>query len=209
MSKSIGNVINPVEYINSYSRDLLALYLFSAFPIGEDGDFDREQAILIYNAKLSNNLGNLLNRVIALSLKIGGKLDGSIDPVKKQANRELLQSVREGYDRANLKGVLDMAFAHADVLNLAMDQSKPWKMDIETEYESYIGILTTVASGLQAIAYALTPIFPEKMTEILVRLGVGEREFHYRDEEIVSLPDAFFIGEKGEPLYQRAELINA
>jgi len=70
MSKTIGNVINPVEYCEKYSRDMLVLYLFSAFPIGEDGDFSQEQAILMYNAKLSNNLGNLLNRFIALSLKL-------------------------------------------------------------------------------------------------------------------------------------------
>lgn len=70
MSKSIGNVINPVEYSEQYSRDMLMLYLFTAFPIGEDGDFSQEQAILTFNAKLSNNLGNLLNRSIALALKL-------------------------------------------------------------------------------------------------------------------------------------------
>ena len=70
MSKTIGNVIDPVEYIKEYSRDALLLYLFSAFPIGEDGDFDREQVLFLFNAKLSNNLGNLLNRFIALALKI-------------------------------------------------------------------------------------------------------------------------------------------
>lgn len=70
MSKTIGNVIDPVEYIETYSRDMLILYLFTAFPIGEDGDFDREQAILQYNAKLANNLGNLLNRSLTLALKL-------------------------------------------------------------------------------------------------------------------------------------------
>jgi methionyl-tRNA synthetase len=78
ISKTIGNVIDPVEYIRDYSRDMLVLYLFSAVSIGEDGDFDREQAILMFNAKLSNNLGNLLNRAIALALKIGGVIDGSV-----------------------------------------------------------------------------------------------------------------------------------
>jgi len=78
ISKSIGNVINPVDYIDEYSRDMLVLYLFTAFPIGEDGDFSREQAILTYNAKLSNNLGNLLNRAIALALKLGGRISGSV-----------------------------------------------------------------------------------------------------------------------------------
>ena len=71
MSKTIGNVIDPVAYIEEYSRDMLLLYLFTAFPIGEDGDFDRAQATLQFNAKLANNIGNLLNRFIALSLKLG------------------------------------------------------------------------------------------------------------------------------------------
>lgn len=74
ISKSLGNVISPEEYIEEYSRDMLLLYLFLTFPIGEDGDFDREQAILMYNAKLSNNIGNLLNRFIALSLKLDGHI---------------------------------------------------------------------------------------------------------------------------------------
>ena len=57
---------------------MLLLYLFMGFPIGEDGDFDREQAILMFNAKLSNNLGNLLNRFIALSLKLDGTIEGNV-----------------------------------------------------------------------------------------------------------------------------------
>ena len=56
--------------MEKYSRDTLLLYMFMGFPVGEDGDFDREQALLMYNAKLANNVGNLLNRFIALSLKL-------------------------------------------------------------------------------------------------------------------------------------------
>lgn len=77
MSKTIGNVIDPVEYSEKYSRDMLLLYLFTAFPLGEDGDFSREQAILTFNAKLANNLGNLLNRAITLTLKLDGKISGT------------------------------------------------------------------------------------------------------------------------------------
>ena len=78
ISKSLGNVISPSDYIAENSRDMLLLYLLNGFPIGEDGDFDREQALLMYNAKLSNNLGNLLNRAIALALKLDGRISGSV-----------------------------------------------------------------------------------------------------------------------------------
>jgi len=70
ISKSLGNVIDPVEFSEKYSKDLLTLYLLSSFNIGQDWDFDQKQAILTYNAKLANNLGNLVNRVVVLSLKL-------------------------------------------------------------------------------------------------------------------------------------------
>ena len=54
---------------------MLILYLFTAFPIGEDGDFSHAQAVLTYNAKLANNVGNLMNRMITLALKLGGKIE--------------------------------------------------------------------------------------------------------------------------------------
>jgi|TARA_Y100001960_G_C14697847_1_gene839947 methionyl-tRNA synthetase len=70
MSKSIGNVIEPIEYSEKYSKDLLTLYMLSAFSIGNDGDYDRKDAILNYNAKLANNFGNLLNRAVVLTMKL-------------------------------------------------------------------------------------------------------------------------------------------
>jgi methionyl-tRNA synthetase len=70
ISKSLGNVIDPVEFSTKYNKDMLVLYLLSTFNIGQDGDFDQKQAILTYNAKLANNLGNLVNRVVVLALKL-------------------------------------------------------------------------------------------------------------------------------------------
>ena len=70
ISKSLWNAIDPVEFSKEYSKDLLTLYLLSSFNIGQDWDFDQKQAILTYNAKLANNLGNLVNRVVVLSLKL-------------------------------------------------------------------------------------------------------------------------------------------
>lgn len=71
ISKSLWNVIDPVEFSANYSKDLLTLYLLTAFNIWQDWDFDQKQAVLMYNAKLANNLGNLVNRVVVLSLKLG------------------------------------------------------------------------------------------------------------------------------------------
>ena len=76
ISKSLGNVIDPVEFSGRFDngRDLLLNYLFSAFPIGQDGDFSEKEAILAFNNRLANTLGNLLNRFIVLSLVVDGNV---------------------------------------------------------------------------------------------------------------------------------------
>jgi len=56
MSKSLGNVIEPIAYSEEFNKELLRLYILSAFPIGNDGDYNRDDALKTYNAKLANNL---------------------------------------------------------------------------------------------------------------------------------------------------------
>jgi methionyl-tRNA synthetase len=70
MSKSIGNVVDPVAVVGEYGRDFLVNYLLGAFPIGNDGDFSMKEAKLMFNNRLANNIGNLLNRFLVLSLKL-------------------------------------------------------------------------------------------------------------------------------------------
>jgi len=118
---------------------MLVLYLFSAFPIGEDGDFSQEQAILMYNAKLSNNLGNLLNRFIALSLKLDGKINNENVKIEHQRERnyflpvEYTQKYLSQMAEFNLKGSIDYVFSLASNINGFVDETKPWKIDTSTE----------------------------------------------------------------------------
>ncbi len=86
MSKSLWNVIDPVEYSEIYSKDVLTLYLLSGFNIWYDWDFDNKQALFIYNAKLANNFGNLENRVVVLSLKNLMKIRVSLEEFKISGN---------------------------------------------------------------------------------------------------------------------------
>ena len=201
MSKSIGNVIDPVAYISEYSRDMLTLYLFTAFPIGEDGDFSRDQAILTYNAKLSNNLGNLLNRAIALALKIDGRISGSVWKVWTH-NIEKYIPLMEGSD---LKGSLELAFAYATEINQYVEENAPWKMDIEIpeQREKLENILFILLSNLRKISIMLLPFFSVKMRELLTRIGTPYDDTISLSENLAIDPSGFYIAEKGEPLYMR------
>lgn len=203
MSKSIGNVIDPVVYSEEFSRDALLLYLFTAFPIGEDGDFDQNQAILTFNAKLSNNLGNLLNRTIALSLKIGGKL-------KKTENTEKIgeqttNSYFETMERYDLKSALEIAFEYSTEINKYVDDNTPWKLNAETQKEELEAILYTLLFHLRRVAILLLPFFTPKMEELLSRIGTPYNTEKTLQENLEIIPEKFFIAEKWEPLYMRLQ----
>jgi methionyl-tRNA synthetase len=204
MSKSIGNVIDPVTYISEYSRDMLVLYLFTAFPIGEDGDFDREQAVLAYNAKLSNNLGNLLNRFIALSLKIDGAISWDVWKVWNEKIEQYSDCMRN----SDLKGSLELAFEYASEINKYVDDMAPWKISIETmeDREKLNNILFILISNLRKIAIMLLPFFDIKMRELLSRIGVPYDDTLTLTDNLSIEPTAFTVLEKGEPLYMRIAL---
>jgi methionyl-tRNA synthetase len=201
MSKTLGNVIDPVEYIEKYSRDMLVLYLFSAFPIGEDGDFDRSEAVLQYNAKLSNNLGNLLNRSLTLALKLDGWRVGSYEDSHIFGKRDEYISKYMWYMQMfDFKGALDCSFAFATELNQYIDSVKPWKFDVSIpeEQEQLDKTLSTIMIWLAYIGYNLAPFFEPKMREMLDRIGVSHGW---------EIAHGFKVAEKWEPLYMRQEKI--
>lgn len=200
MSKSLGNVIEPVSYSDQYSKELLTLYMLSAFPIGNDGNYDREEAIKIYNAKLANNLGNLVNRVVVLALKIGGILEGTTFIENKSLN--------DFYNKYDLKWVLDENFDQLDILNKYADDKEPWKTLKEDE-EGTREVLYTLADWLRQVGLCLYPFFPEKMSEMFEKIGLewytkkleaGERD------DLVNKKETFNIKEKWEPLFQRIDI---
>ncbi len=201
MSKSIGNVIDPVAYISEYSRDMLVLYLFTAFPIGEDGDFSRDQAILTYNAKLSNNLGNLLNRAIALALKIDGRISGSVWKVWNNKIEQYISLM----EHSDLKWSLELAFAYATEINQYVEESAPWKINIDDDIwrEKLNNILFILLSNLRKISIMLLPFFDVKMRELLTRIGTPCTDSISLSDNLAIDPSVFSITEKWEPLYMR------
>lgn len=231
MSKSIGNVIEPVEYINNYSKDLLVLYMLSAFPIWLDWDYDRNQAVFTFNAKLANNLWNLLNRVLVLSLKIWGELKKpKIENLSKESwiiwkineNKEneitdikwdILENIpyyqdkiKKLFNEYNLKWALDKVFELGDVLNLYTTSTEPWKMISEWKTKEAEKVLYIIAEWLRNIAILLYPFFTEKMSEMLVRLWLEDYPKKLEDwkmEELLARSETFKIIEKWEPLYMR------
>lgn len=211
ISKSLGNVIDPVEFSTKYSRDLLLLYLLTAFPIGSDGDFSEKEAVLAFNAKLANNIGNLLNRFLVLTLKLGGNLPTALQSSIILDRDAFIARYHECMERYDLREALSAAFEFGDFLNKYIDTNKPWEKDMTTpegrgEIEQ---ILASLGEGLRVLAIALFPFFEEKMSELLVRIGLPEypEMLHQgREKQAFLEHPALSVKEKGEPLYARIQL---
>jgi len=219
MSKSLGNVIEPVEYSKEYSKELLTLYMMSAFPIWNDGDYDRENAILTYNAKLANNLWNLVNRVVVLGLKLtenSGILEWDWNDVawhdvtdtSVEAQAKFLRWItRKEAEKYNLKEILDSSFVFLDTLNKFADEKEPWKT-IKTDEEVTRQTLYTLAEWLRQVWFSLYPFFPEKMSEMFMKLGLVDYQAKLevgKLDELMTIKESFHITEKGSPLFQRLD----
>ncbi len=213
ISKSLWNAIDPVEFSKKYSKDLLTLYLLSSFNIGQDWDFDQSQAVLTYNAKLANNLGNLVNRVVVLSLKLkeeSGKLENR--KCKEESEKLEVEKYINNFDKNlknyNLKEALDLSFSFLDKLNDFTTQKEPWKVIKEDEQKAR-EILYTIAEWLRQVGLNLYVFFPEKMAEMFEKLGLKDYRKRLENWELEKLRNEkpiFEIKEKWKPLFARVEL---
>ncbi len=200
MSKSIWNVIDPVEYSEKYSKELLTLYMLSAFPIGNDGDYDRKDAILNFNAKMANNFGNLVNRVVVLTMKLGlengltgnmslwlweiqtswfktdNKWFENITEINFSISESWLNEYNNIFDRFmksyNLKSSLDITFKFLDSLNKFADTKQPWQTIKDNDKSETIETLYTLAEWVRQVGLNLYAFFPEKMSELFEKLGL-------------------------------------
>gem|GEM_PF-777224 len=216
MSKTIGNVIEPVEYIKQHGKDLLTLYMLSAFPIGNDGDYDREQAVLTYNAKLANNLGNLLNRLVVLSIKLALPLEDTSEALGKQREdmdywqENFLKKYETAMNAMDLKAALDETFSYASMLNKFTDTQEPWNTIKDPEKRTITReVLYLIADGLRQIGIALFPFFEEKMTDLFQAIGLPEYVEQLQNGNMKRLQaskETYHITKKFPILFEKKEI---
>ncbi len=163
MSKSIGNVVDPVEVIEKYGVDALRFYLMHEIPVGNDGDFSWKRFGEIYQAKLGNQLGNLLNRVLLLLKKDDCALVASIGDVN-----ETWHSFTERIRRFACSEAIAIPMHMIAGLNKAVDEGKPWALIGEKKAQ----FLSGVAESLRHISLMLLPFIPGTAQKISVQLGV-------------------------------------
>lgn len=182
MSKSIGNVVDPLEVIEKYGVDALRFYLLHEIPVGNDGDFSWKRFGEIYKAKLMNQLGNLLNRVLVLLKKDGSTLHARTLQYSEFHNIEIKtygsriknrihwNVYEEGINTFSIHTALQHAIGLAEFANVFIQEQQPWTM--KDQPEACLERLTILAEYLRHLSLMLLPFIPESAREISAQLGV-------------------------------------
>ena len=182
MSKSLGNVVNPMDMIDQYGVDAFRYFLISEMKLGQDASFTEEIFIKRYNSDLANDLGNVSNRILnMLSRYCDSKIPSKpSDEVLKNDNsiKELLINVENAATQSGkfIKGMkLDSAATSimkaVRSINVYLQEKAPWSAVKEGRQEDVEHSLYIAADSLQRCAALLYPIMPQKMINLRHAFG--------------------------------------
>jgi methionyl-tRNA synthetase len=204
MSKSLGNVIDPLELIDVYGVDALRFYLFRAVPFGQDGTISIEGLHERYERELGNDLGNLLSRTTAM---IARYRDGRLEPVSGDAPWSIdhfRAEVERSMGEFDLTAALDSIWQLVRDLNRYVEDAAPWQLAKDEARSAELDrVLYDLADGLCAVAVAVHAFLPDTGERILAALGQPVDVSWQRIRP--GLAEAADGVEAAEPLFPRVE----
>ncbi len=165
MSKSLGNVIAPLDLVKKYPADSIRYILMRATPFGDDGDFSEEALKDRHNNELANKLGNLVRRVSVLAEKYLD--DDKVDFKKIGVDvhiSNVVEDVSELIERYEFDKALNSIFAFVDTLNQWVQEKKIWETGSKKD-------LFELVTGIRAVAILLWPFIPETSEKIAKSFG--------------------------------------
>ncbi|MBF0533032.1 MAG: methionine--tRNA ligase [Candidatus Omnitrophica bacterium] len=176
MSKSLGNVVNPLDLVDQYGVDPVRYYLTREMILGQDANFTLESFIKRFNSDLANDFGNLLNRVSGL---IGKNFNGLVpasgelseaDQEIKAAADGLAQKVADAVAGFRIHEAIDETMLLVRLINRYVEKQAPWK--VAKEDLTRAGTILYIATeGLRIAAFYLLPVMPQKANQVLEVLG--------------------------------------
>lgn len=168
MSKSLGNVKDPFEYIEKYGRDALRYYLLREIPTLGDGDFSQTRFEIVYNEEMANTFGNLVSRVLAMNKKyFGGKVPAQgADDGFAQLIDTIWSKIEVEMDNFDIKKALESVVELGFAANKYVEDSKPWVLAKEDQAK-LAGVIYNLLEVIRQIALMLMIFIPDTATKIL------------------------------------------
>ena len=213
MSKSKGNVIDPLALIDEFGADAIRYFLLREIVFGNDGNFSRDALITRINSDLANDLGNLLHRTVSMIEKYHGGVvtnTGVIEAVDEDL-MALVKTTAENFekdmDAMEINSAIKGVWALISRANKYIDETAPWILaKDEAKAARLQTVMYNLAETLRVVAILVAPFIPSTSPKIYTQLGLEvPAEFLLSDAEFGKIADGTKV-QKGEPLYPRIEI---
>ncbi|GFZ90949.1 methionine--tRNA ligase [Nesterenkonia alkaliphila] len=180
MSKSIGNVVAPSAWVDTYGLDPVRFFLLREFPYGQDGSYTHEAVVGRKNSDLANNLGNLAQRSLSMIAKNcqgaipePGQLTEADQAILEQAS-SLLETSRKAYEVQEFHKALERTWHVLGETNAYFAEAAPWKLakGDAAEQQRMRTVLYVTAEVIRRVALLIQPVIPDSATKLLDALAV-------------------------------------
>lgn len=214
MSKSKGNVVDPVALVNKYGMDAIRYYLLREVPFGADGTYSEDALILRINTDLANDLGNLLHRSLSMIEKFaGGTVPAphnyeELDEALIQEAKTALAEVTEHMEKLETSDAISAIFSLVGKANKYIDEAAPWALNKQGNKERLATVLYTMAEVIRVTSVLLIPFLVETPERIWKQLGLSGKPTDQLLAEAAQwgqFPAGTKV-QKGEPIFPRIEM---
>ncbi len=181
MSKSLGNVINPMDMADQFGVDAFRYFLVAEMVLGQDASFTEDAFVRRYNADLANDLGNLLSRLLNMMTRYcGGRIPepapNALDGAEEKALWQTTQAAVEGMEKAlvgmRLNEGVGQVITAVRAINRYLELKQPWTLAKQDDKKPVGAVLYAAAEALRVASALLYPVMPDKMTELRQALGL-------------------------------------
>ena len=213
MSKSKGNVIYPEMLVERFGLDPLRYYLMRSLPVGSDGTFTPEDYVARINYELANDLGNLLNRTVAMINKyFGGQVPTYVENVTDfdaDLSKVVAENIEEFHKQMNavdFPRALDAVWNIISRTNKYIDETAPWVLAKEdSNKEQLAAVMAHLAASLRVVAHLIQPFMMTTSNAIMEQLGLSGT-FDLENLELSGFPENVTVVSKGTPIFPRLDM---